>query len=262
MIERIQKAVRARLRRIYGRFRLQSRFRSEASGMVFLIGHMRTGSTLLVHILCDNPGIVGYGETHYSYSEKSDVYASALKIYEETEEPLGDEYTLDKVLHRRLMKNDSVVFHPAVKVIFLVRSPAESLSSMLEADVVSSPDHAVEHYIGQLTWISGLASQIEFENATFTTYEQLIQNTDEVLSGLRRFLDLEAPLRPEYSTMQSTGVYGVGDPGPHIHAGTVKTDIDRDIDPRVEPYLEETRRVFDDCLEDLGLRCAQLTSQP
>ena len=260
MIRKIKHALCARVNRAYGRVKLKARFREGEAGMLFIIGHMRTGSTLLVHILCNNPEIIGYGETHYAYSKQSDIYASALKIYEKMGSKPKGRYALDKVIHQGLIKDDRVIHHPAVQVIFLIRSPAESLSSMLEAEVVPSPEGAVEHYIRQLTWVSRLTSQVEYESTAFLTYDNIVHKTDEVLDGLGEFLDLKKPLRSEYNTMESTDVYGIGDPGPHIHAEEVKKDIDRTLDPRVEPYLTETRSLFNDCLENLRKSCIQVAS--
>ena len=70
---------------------------------------------------------------------------------------------------------------------FGIRSPAESLSSMLEAEVVPSPEGAVEHYIRQLTWVSRLTSQVEYESTAFLTYDNIVHKTDEVLDGLGNF---------------------------------------------------------------------------
>jgi hypothetical protein len=39
---------------------------------LLLLGHMRCGSSLLTHILVDNPEIAGYGETHTRYNTSND----------------------------------------------------------------------------------------------------------------------------------------------------------------------------------------------
>jgi LPS sulfotransferase NodH len=34
---------------------------------VHILSHMRSGSTLLAHLLASHPEIIGYGETHIRY---------------------------------------------------------------------------------------------------------------------------------------------------------------------------------------------------
>ena len=38
---------------------------------LFLVGHMRCGSTALANVLCAHPSVSGYGETHVRYDRPS-----------------------------------------------------------------------------------------------------------------------------------------------------------------------------------------------
>ncbi len=50
--------------------------------ILFLLSHMRSGSSLLSHILVTNPEIAGFGETHIKYSVEDDFEKLILKINE------------------------------------------------------------------------------------------------------------------------------------------------------------------------------------
>lgn len=220
--------------------------------MLFVLGHMRTGSSLLVHILASHRKIKGYGETHNIYADAEDFGATAAKVYRQLRSLPGEEsYVLDKVLHAYQIANADVLAHPSVRVIFMIRRPDMALSSMVRNDVVSGPDEACQHYIEQLGWVEELSTVVPAEQWTHTTYTELTQKTEDVLSRLESFLELVAPLSERYETNRHTGTSGIGDPGPHIEAGYIKRDIDRDVDRRIRPYVDRSRAQYKSCLRSL-----------
>src|SRR3972149_8331155 len=40
---------------------------------LFILGHMRSGSSLLCHLLCSSEDIIGFGEAHNDYRRRSDL---------------------------------------------------------------------------------------------------------------------------------------------------------------------------------------------
>lgn len=68
--------------------------------ILFMLGHMRSGSSLLTHILNTNPEISGFGESHLKYSTKEDFKELIYQVHQTLGKWQVDEkYILDKILH-------------------------------------------------------------------------------------------------------------------------------------------------------------------
>ena len=119
---------------------------------------------------------------------------------------------------------------------------------MLSAGVVSAPVEAADHYEEQLQWLTKIVSDIDDHQATIITYKDLVESSGRTLRHLTRLLDLKSPLQSTYTTTSYTEKRGTGDPGPHIHAGKIKQNIDRSIDPRVKPFLPELVTLYESFL--------------
>ena len=221
--------------------------------MLFVLGHMRTGSSLLVHILTSNPGIVGYGETHSVYTQPQDFGAVTAHICRRLRRVPGNEaYMLDKVLHKYQVARDEVLLHPSVRLVFMIRRPVMALSSIVrQVGHTFSPERAREHYIGQIKWMQATAQRLDPTRWTFVTYQDLVEETAQVFERLERFLGVDEPMTETYRTTRFTGVRGVGDAGTHIESGRIKRNIDRTVDRRIRPFLREARWAFTACYETL-----------
>src|SRR3981081_4049252 len=97
------------------------------AGYIFVIGHMRSYSSLLCHILGSNPAISGYAETHQSYFGSTDLRRLARKVREtKGAERLGP-YILDKMLHNGLAIAPNILQRSDIKIIFLIRPAEETI---------------------------------------------------------------------------------------------------------------------------------------
>jgi hypothetical protein len=233
--------------------------------MLFVFGHMRTGSSLLVHILTTHPSIVGYGETHNVYTGPEDFGATTANVYRHLRTvPQKGRYVLDKVLHKyQIARPEAVLSASCVRILFMIRCPCPALSSILrKLDYIQSPEQAYEHFAEQVDWVRAMGEFVPADRWTYTTYSGLTQNTDQELSRLESFLELSTPLSERYETNRYTGVPGVGDSGDHIEAGYIKRDIDREIDPRIRPYLSRAKEKFEDCLYALREESSRKQGSP
>ena len=66
---------------------------------VFLLGHLRSHSPLLSHILGSHPQIDGECETHIQYRTRFDLWRLHRRVRKLTGQPLRGDYVLDTVLH-------------------------------------------------------------------------------------------------------------------------------------------------------------------
>lgn len=221
-----------------------------------MLGHMRTGSSLLVHLLGSHEDIIGFGETHHVYIRPEDFGAATAIIGRHLHTvPHVEQYVLDKVLHKYQIGCPELLNHSSVQIIFIIRKPATALSSIIRSGVASHPENAFQHYVQQVEWVGQLSQVISSRQWTYTTYTELIEDTACVFNRLEQFLELEVPLSQHYHTTQYTGVQGIGDSGPHIRSGYIKHNIDRDIDPNIRSYLDRAEKHFQNCYNMLQKQC-------
>ena len=108
---------------------------------IIILGHIRAGSSLLTKLLCNNPRILGYGETHLCFGSYTDMEAVSGKILfvlrkwiSKSKAEMDDvEFFLDKLPHNYLIPEDRLDFllNDNIRIIFLIRDPEESLSSIM-----------------------------------------------------------------------------------------------------------------------------------
>lgn len=198
-------------------------------GYIFVASHMRSFSSLLCHILGSHGEISGYAETHQSYLGRIDLQELKRRVQETTGEMVSGKYVLDKILHNEIHIAPSVLTRADVKVLFLVRKAEDTMRSILNMTHtlgytwLTKPQEVLDYYVNRLQRIENYSAQLQ-SNALFVEAEKLIDDTDAVLNGLSRWLDLEEPLTANYRTFKFTGAAGYGDPSPTILTGQLIKD--------------------------------------
>ncbi|MBA2883006.1 hypothetical protein HNR65_003363 [Desulfosalsimonas propionicica] len=224
----------------------------ENISMMFIIGHMRSGSTLLVHLLANHPMILGYGETHHNYQTVKDFGAVSYKILRKFNRYLPKEdYILDKVLHEEKGLTSRLTKYKKTKVILLVREPERSIKSILSLglDKTSSEAKALEYYKERLKTIEEFATRLSGDRCCFLTYEHLVENSLSTLKALTNFLNLSSPLKDKYESLWSTGIKGLGDSSDSIRTGKI-TKAKKNINIALSKNtIEEANNAFDKCLQ-------------
>jgi hypothetical protein len=198
---------------------------SPSSQPVFIMAHMRSGSSLLEHILSSNAEILGAGEQSRIYATNTDLKKGELfikRINNKLFKPY--KYITDQILHKKYTPSLDLIRSNTIKVVFLIRNPEETISSIeklggpygiYEKNVFSSS----EYYTNRLEYLVNLSSQISERNQIFITYEELVTETEQTLKKLSSFLELKTNLKKEYSVKQTTGKYG--DTSKNIKEGTI-----------------------------------------
>jgi hypothetical protein len=186
---------------------------------VFVLAHMRSGSTLLSHILASHPKFVHAGESYITYRTSADLPNLAIetcrrlrKIY------LAAVYVTDKIVYDGFM-TDEVLKSPLVhKCVIQIRSPESALQSMID-------HYGWQEKLALDVYISRLDSLVRHglilrDRALLIEYDDLVGRTERTLAKLTSFFGEPLPFEQNYKTNRMTGRL-VGDNSINIWAGRI-----------------------------------------
>jgi len=193
---------------------------------ILILGHMRSGSTLLLHLLMADSRIIGCGERNTAYRTALDLDKLELAARFAARAPLRRlRYTVDQINHDRFTPNLGLLTGERVRRIFLIRRPVVAIRSILDL----TRDHytpwtleqAIDYYARRLRTLAAMAAS-DPERAVGIRFEDLVGTPGPTLERLTRFLGLTRPLGEHYPVQPFTGRRG--DPSPVIGAGRIIRD--------------------------------------
>lgn len=244
--------------------RLKTGWRPEK--YIFILSHMRSGSSLLTHLLASNPVICGYGETRTRYFSRRGFGILAGKALFTLRGELRSErkkYVLDKVLHDRFLDPARVdlLCGGDIKVVFLLREPRGTLTSLVNR-FRHSEARATDHYLSRLAALQQYGKTLTSKTSCAAlTHDQLLHRTGEVFRLLERFLELDCALSETYQILPTTGVRRIGDPSKKILSGKI---VREDAEPMRITISDETMKVakdkYESCLSRLQNTCLTIDS--
>ncbi|EAZ89530.1 sulfotransferase [Crocosphaera chwakensis] len=240
--------------------------KKEPYKVLFILSHMRSGSSLLTHILISNPAIKGYGESHIQYESEADLKSLMYKIYVHNQEftnlkdlgklRMNHTYLLDKLLHDKKLLNKNLLKKNNFYFIFLIREPQRSLMSMLDHKPHWTQEDAVTYYTQRLLSLSEYAQLINDKQRSFLlNYEQLINDTEPVFDSLQNFLKTRESFSENYQVLNTTGKRHIGDFKENIRSGRIirkPRPLNFSISPNL---LEKGIKSYNDCYEILHQYC-------
>lgn len=247
----------------YYQFRVESEpdsykiwLRNTPYRVLLLLSHMRSGSSLLTHILSSNPTIVGYGETHLSYDSERDFKKLFLKVYRQNRSfNMSHRYILDKILHDQKL-NQTCLHSKNIYAIFLLREPYRTLESLLKLKPHWDEENALNYYVGRLSTLEEYAKIINSkERSLFLTYEQLLEQTDSVFKALKNFLGTRENFSEEYQVLRTTGMRGIGDPSEKIKSGRIIRNSSHSPTRIPSDLVDRGNHRFDRCCQTLTEYC-------
>ena len=228
---------------------------------------MRSGSSLLLHILATNPDIAGFGESHLCYGDLDDLARLRRRIRRHLPTKKRDRrYALDKILHDHLHLADEVLQHADGRFIVLLREPRSAVASMIHAFPkwfgTTELTHrqrfqrAAGHYHLRLSGLVRTARRIaDLNRALFVRHQDLLEETDRVLRTLEDFLGLKAPLSTRYDLLPTTGGVGMGDHSAALKSGVVQHVVRHPMLQGKHPSIRELESVFADACKQLESYC-------
>jgi hypothetical protein len=193
---------------------------------ILVFGHMRSGSSLVNHILASHPDISAVGERNAPYRSAFDldrlVAESRIRNRRWNRRFL---FAADQVNHNRFLTSDAILVHPRVIPVLLAREPVATVTSIVR---VLGPiyggldrDEAVSYYIERLTTLTRYLKIVSRRDdpPICIDYDVLVDRPNVTLRSLSVYLKLTEPLTPEYRIRAFTGKRG--DPSSHIGHGFV-----------------------------------------
>jgi hypothetical protein len=165
---------------------------------ILILAHERSGSTLLAQLLNTTSEITGIGEARILYKSINDLKTLMGKVdWELGQTKKMSKYVFDKLVSNGLPVPDEILENNQVYVIFLVREAERTISSMLKSGFHLSwgQKEALDCYCNRLLTMKNYAKKIQNKQRTlFLTYEQLVNETQLVLTALQDFFGIRRPL--------------------------------------------------------------------
>ncbi len=193
---------------------------------LFVVSHMRSRSTVLCHILGNNPEICGYKELHQSYKGQLSLINMQIELVKDLNCKLSNKYLLDKILNNFTI-TDEILNKTKPKILFLLREPEATIKSIINmgnktgVSWYKDPLKVTEYYCKRMRNMEQLYYRSGSENL-FIDSNELVENTEVTLKKITEWLQLIEPLKPTYNTFKDTGVIGFGDPLENIKSGILK----------------------------------------
>ena len=247
------------LKRLLGVF-LQARdcYVGESPTVLLVLSHMRSGSSLLHHILISHPEIIGYGERNAVYAAPQDFDRLRVDVYAHRGQLLRcHRYVADQLNHNHLLASDALLNHPQVRTIFLIREPSAAIASLvgvLGKFYTIHVDEAAAYYRERLATLVRYARCLQDRSRAFVlTYDDLVKTTEPTLQSLSTFLQLKTELTERYQRFAFTGQRG--DPSVLIYTGRILRDKATHSNPLKPHVLTRLQDLYQDCRQTLETCC-------
>jgi hypothetical protein len=192
---------------------------------ILVLSHMRSGSSLLHHLLQSNRLVLGAGESNRAYRTAGDLRRLALWVHAERGALLRwPAYVTDQINHTEKLPDMALLQRADVKTVILTREPRASIASIIKLTrefygSAWSSSQAIEYYLARIATLRRFAAALAASpgsTAFFLTYEELTSNSTSVLAALQAHLRLAEPFSTTYQTFDFTGRRG--DPSARVSA--------------------------------------------
>lgn len=224
---------------------------------LFIMSHMRSGSTLLLHLLLTTPEIIACGERGVAYRGPLDLDKLAVDARIVQRAPLRRvRYAADQIHHDHLVPEADLLRHDRVRCLFLIRDPPSAIASLVRLSQ-TGPDpwsvgQAADYYTSRLATLARYATTAALgRDALALTYDDLVHHTPATLGRLQAFLGLHSPLREQYARQPFTG--RLGDRSVHIQTGQVVRHRPAAPLPLAAGEAERAEHAYRDCARALQL---------
>jgi Sulfotransferase family len=184
---------------------------------LFIIGHMRCGSTALSNILCSREDVSGYGEAHIAYVDEAALGILAMNQMKRNAWKMSATHLFDKILHNRYDDQLYTGFSTA-RAIFMVRSPDDTIRSIralfsrIGSDEYASDAMAADYYAQRLEQMLVLWNRFARDRRISVSHVALTTNPERELARISDVFGFTPPLVNRYLRPSEVAGRGAGDP--------------------------------------------------
>ena len=185
---------------------------------IFVLAHMRCGSTALSNILCSRPDVSGYGEAHIRYDGPAALGRLAVNQALRGAWTPTARHLFDKVLHDRHDADADPRFYEA-RAIFVARAPAAAIRSIrrlydgLERRGEYDTDaQAARYYVDRLATLGRHWDRFAPDRRVGLDHAALLADPEAELARASTALGLVPPLENRYRSPAASRAGGGGDP--------------------------------------------------
>jgi len=265
---KLRKRIKTRIKNVVntiinGYVSLRIQAKREPYKFLFILSHMRSGSTLLIHILNTSSEISGFGENHVSYSSEKDLKALILRTAWRLRKfnMTTKKYIVDKILHNRFTFNKELIRSEHIYAIFLLREPKESLASISNLYPEWTEEKTINYYTSRLLKLEDYAKTIDSKaHSLFITHKQILNQTELVFEKLQNFLGVQQPFSEQYETLAVTGIPYIGDLSENIKAGRILRNYKSKEFQITPELLEKASNAFEQCSATLCEYCTVIST--
>ena len=203
---------------------------------IFILAHMRCGSTALSNILCSRDDVSGYGEAHIRYDGRGALGRLALNQRRRGGWKPGSRFLFDKVLHSRHDNAAPPEFFGA-RAIFMLREPEPAIRSItklftdLGRNEYLTHEAAALYYVERVDALGRLWDRFPEARRIGLTHSGLLADPDRILAGISDTLGFDPPLVNSYASPKASRHGGGGDPTESGKHSRVETALKRPAGP-------------------------------
>lgn len=184
---------------------------------IFILAHMRCGSTALSNILCSRPDVSGYGEAHIRYRTRADLGRLVVnQTLRRSWQPRA-RHLFDKILHSRHDAEAPPAFFQS-RAIFVARDPGPAIRSIrklyegLGRDEYGTDTQAATYYVERLAVLQDLWARFPPDRRVGLTHAGLLSDPEGALAAISAQLRIAPPLENTYRSRPASRSGGAGDP--------------------------------------------------
>ncbi|SEL45666.1 Sulfotransferase domain-containing protein [Aquimarina amphilecti] len=209
---------------------------------LFVMGHMRSRSSLLTHILLSHPTMVGLGESNAVYeSNLKLLYMKSKTLLKNRSVDFFEKIYVDQINHNSKTPNPKIFQKKNLKMIILARPPDPSVASIMALTKKHytpwSDDKSKKYYSDRMSYLIKLKERLPDDQCLVINSDELVRTPNVILDKISEFLEMSTPLKSEYETFNFTGTSG--DPSANIKEGKIINNsqyIDLDTSKYPEEY--------------------------
>ncbi|WP_299211975.1 sulfotransferase [uncultured Aquimarina sp.] len=214
---------------------------SKRINYLLVMGHMRSRSSLLTHILLSHPTMIGLGESNAIYeSNLKLLYMKSKTLLKNKSINFFKKVYVDQINHNSKTPNPKIFQKKNLKVIILTRPPDASVASIMTLTKKHytpwSDEKSKKYYYDRMSYLIQLKEKLSDDQCLVINSDELVSTPSVILNQIGEFLDMSTPLKSEYETFNFTGISG--DPSANIKEGKIINNSNY-IDPDTSKYPQE-----------------------